>query len=31
MKFLCLDVPQPGATMEKYMPHMQDEAALLHK
>lgn len=26
MKFLCLDIPQPGATMEKYMPHMQDEA-----
>ncbi|KQV99635.1 hypothetical protein [Rhizobacter sp. Root1221] len=26
MKFLCLDVPQPGATMEKYQPHMVDEA-----
>jgi hypothetical protein len=26
MKMLCLDVPQPGATMEQYMPHMQDEA-----
>lgn len=26
MKFLCLDIPQPGASMEKYMPHMQDEA-----
>jgi len=26
MKFLCLDVPQPGATMEKYLPHMKDEA-----
>ncbi len=26
MKMLCLDVPQPGATMEKYLPHMQDEA-----
>lgn len=25
MKFLCLDVPQPGATMEKYQPHMADE------
>lgn len=26
MKFLCLDIPQPGATMDKYMPHMLDEA-----
>lgn len=26
MKMLCLDVPQPGATMEKYMPYMRDEA-----
>jgi hypothetical protein len=26
MKLLCLDVPQPGATMEKYAPHMVDEA-----
>ena len=26
MKFLCLDIPQPGATMEQYMPHMLDEA-----
>ncbi|WP_066726229.1 superoxide dismutase [Sphingomonas pituitosa] len=26
MKFLCLDVPQPGATMEKYQPHMVAEA-----
>lgn len=26
MKMLCLDIPQPGATMEKYAPHMQDEA-----
>lgn len=26
MKMLCLDVPQPGATMEQYMPHMQNEA-----
>lgn len=25
MKLLCLDVPQPGATMEKYAPHMADE------
>jgi hypothetical protein len=26
MKLLCLDVPQPGATMDKYAPHMADEA-----
>lgn len=26
MKMLCLDIPQPGATMEKYAPYMQDEA-----
>jgi len=26
MKMLCLDIPQPGATMEKYQPHMQNEA-----
>lgn len=26
MKFLCLDIPQPGASMEKYQPHMQNEA-----
>ena len=26
MKFLCLDVPQPGATMDKYQPHMVYEA-----
>ncbi|MBW9107452.1 superoxide dismutase [Paraburkholderia phenoliruptrix] len=26
MKLLCLDVPLPGATMEKYAPHMADEA-----
>jgi hypothetical protein len=26
MKFLCLDIPAPGATLEKYQPHMQDEA-----
>jgi hypothetical protein len=25
MKLLCLDVPQPGATMEKYGPYLQDE------
>jgi hypothetical protein len=25
MKLLCLDVPQPGASLEKYQPHMQDE------
>ncbi|HEU4766088.1 MAG TPA: hypothetical protein VFS77_01910 [Pyrinomonadaceae bacterium] len=26
MKFLCLDIPQPGASLEKYQPHMLDEA-----
>lgn len=26
MKLLCLDIPQPGATMETYQPHMLDEA-----
>ena len=26
MKFLCLDIPQPGATMDQYQPHMRDEA-----
>jgi hypothetical protein len=26
VKFLCLDIPQLGASMEKYMPHMLDEA-----
>lgn len=26
MKFLCLDIPQPGATMDQYQPHMLDEA-----
>lgn len=26
MKFLCLDIPQPGASLEQYHPHMQDEA-----
>jgi hypothetical protein len=25
MKILCLDRPKPGATMEKYQPHMLDE------
>jgi hypothetical protein len=25
MKFLCLDVPQPGATADQYAPHMLDE------
>lgn len=25
MKMLCLDIPQPNATMEQYAPHMQDE------
>ncbi len=25
MKILCLDVPQPGATMEQYAPHMLAE------
>jgi hypothetical protein len=25
MKMLCLDIPQPGATMESYQPHMQAE------
>ncbi len=26
MKFLCLDIPQLGATLDKYQPHMVDEA-----
>jgi len=26
MKLLCLDIPQPGATLDKYQPHMLDEA-----
>jgi hypothetical protein len=26
MKLLCLDVPQPGASLEKYQPHLVDEA-----
>lgn len=25
MKFLCLDIPLPGASLEKYQPHMHDE------
>lgn len=25
MKLLCLDIPQPGATPEKYQPYMLDE------
>jgi len=25
MKFLCLDIPQPGATMEQYQPHLLNE------
>ncbi|MCO7262345.1 YciI family protein [Dickeya zeae] len=25
MRLLCLDVPQPGVTPEKYAPHMHDE------
>lgn len=25
MKFLCLDIPQPGASLEKYPPHMHEE------
>ena len=25
MRMLCLDVPQPGATMEAYAPHIQAE------
>jgi hypothetical protein len=26
VKLLCLDVPQPDATFEKYQPHLTDEA-----
>ena len=26
MKLLCLDVPKPGASLEKYHPHLLDEA-----
>jgi hypothetical protein len=25
MKFLCLDIPQPGATLQQYEPHMLNE------
>jgi hypothetical protein len=25
MKLLCLDIPQPGASMDKYQPHMLAE------
>lgn len=25
MKLLCLDIPQPGASLEKYQPHLLDE------
>ncbi|MBQ1761647.1 MAG: superoxide dismutase [Aquincola sp.] len=25
MRFLCLDVPQPGATLAQYAPHMEAE------
>ena len=25
MKFLCLDLPQPGASLEKYQPYLVDE------
>ena len=25
MKILCLDRPLPGATFDKYQPHLQDE------
>ena len=25
MKLLCLDIPNPGATLEQYDPHLQDE------
>ena len=25
MKLLCLDIPAPGASLEKYQPHMLDE------
>jgi hypothetical protein len=26
VKFLCLDIPQPGASLEKYQPHLREEA-----
>ncbi|MDD0811545.1 superoxide dismutase [Curvibacter sp. RS43] len=25
MKLLCLDVPQPGVSLEQYAPHLMDE------
>lgn len=25
MKFLCLDIPLPGASLERYQPHLIDE------
>lgn len=25
MKLLCLDIPQPGASLEAYQPHLLDE------
>lgn len=25
MRLLCLDIPQPGASLEKYQPHLLDE------
>lgn len=25
MKLLCLDIPQPGASLEQYQPHLLDE------
>ncbi|KQV60166.1 superoxide dismutase [Pelomonas sp. Root1217] len=26
MKLLCLDIPQPSATLEQYQPHLHGEA-----
>lgn len=26
MKFLCLDIPQPGASIDRYQPHFVAEA-----
>ncbi|WCM88380.1 superoxide dismutase [Acidovorax sp. NCPPB 3576] len=26
MKLLCLDIPQPGASLDQYQPHMLNEA-----
>ena len=25
MKLLCLDIPQPGATLDQYLPHLKAE------